>query len=161
MKMPIILIFVLFFGFTLFGISYGQGAPQEDPSLPEISLQLVLRNSEAQLEVYLEPTIMWLRNIWLIHEYLDTVDNKSIITIDGKNYEQIQFGRTETGFGGQISAYSLWYKGYPVLTFTHDGYMAQFSFLTRLTRPKVISKFSRLSWVNPEMLAITLNLPVF
>jgi len=125
MKIEIISIFLFLFGFTLFGISYGQGAPQEDPSLPEVSLQLVLRNSEGQLEVYLEPTIMWLRNISLIHEYLDTVDNKSIITIDGKNYEQIQFGRTETGFGGQISAYSLWYKDFPVLTFTHDGYMAQ------------------------------------
>ncbi len=125
MKIQIILIFLLFFGSSLLSNAYAQGAPHEDPSLPEVSLQLVLRNSDGQLLAYVEPSLTWLRNIWLIHEYLDTVDNRTIITKDGKNYEQIQFGRTETGFSGQITTYSLWYKGYPVLTFTHDGYMAQ------------------------------------
>jgi len=125
MKIPIILIFVMFFGSTLIGYSSGQGSPNEDPSLPEVSLQLVLRNSEGQLVVYVEPSLKWLRNISLIHEYLDTVNDRNLITKDGKNYEQIQFERIETGFSGQITAYSLWYKGYPVLTFTHDGYMAQ------------------------------------
>jgi len=55
MKILIILIFVIFFGSTLIGYSFGQGSPNEDPSLPEVSLQLVLRNSEGQLVVYVEP----------------------------------------------------------------------------------------------------------
>ena len=127
LKILIILFIVTFFSSTLFDNSYSQGSPREDPSLPEVSLQLVLRNSEGQLVAYVEPTLKYLRNIWLIHEYLDTVNDRTIITKDGKNYEQIQFGRTETGFSGQITAYSLWYKGFEVLTFTHDGYLAQVS----------------------------------
>jgi len=65
------------------GDSYGQRqqqvAPSEHPSLPEVSLQLQLRNSEGQLITYIEPTTMYIINIFLIHEFLDTVKNKTII----------------------------------------------------------------------------------
>ena len=73
-----LLVFVV--GFALVGESYGQTdvAPQEDPSLPEVSLQLQLRNSDGQLVTYIEPTTMYISNIKWVHEFLDTKENKII-----------------------------------------------------------------------------------
>jgi len=69
-----LLIFILILGFNLVNDSYGQQeiAPSEDPSLPEVSLQMELRNSEGQLVTYIEPTTLYIINIYMVHEFLDT-----------------------------------------------------------------------------------------
>ena len=124
-SVTLLLIFVLLTSIYA-GNSYGAIAPREDPSLYEVSLQLALRNSEGQLVAYVEPNSMFIRNLALTHEFLDTINNKTTITIDGKNYEQIQFQKT--GYfskGGQKTAYGLVYKGIYVILLMHDAYIAQ------------------------------------
>jgi len=123
-----ILIFLLIFvvGVTLVGESYAQreAASQEDPSLYEVSLQLHLRNSEGQLITYIEPTTMYIRNIKLVHEYLDTKENKKFIEKDGITLESIQYEQifrfSETK---QIATLGMVYKDTFVLSFRHDGYL--------------------------------------
>jgi len=126
MKIQIfLLIFVV--GFALVGESHGQkdAAPQEDPSLPEVSLQLQLRNSDGQLITYIEPTTMYITNIKMVHEFLDTKENKKIIEKEGEMFEVIQyeqifrFDRT-----AQYATYVMWYKDFPPLLFRHDAYLA-------------------------------------
>ena len=82
----------MFFG-TFFIVNsnalIGPSAPMEDPSIPELSLQMIVRNSDGVLVTYIEPTNFYLSNMYLIHKFLDEKENKSIITIDGKSYEQL------------------------------------------------------------------------
>jgi len=119
-----LLIFVV--GFTLVGESFGQGdiAPQEDPSLYEVSLQIQLRNSDGQLITYIEPTTMYILNLKMVHEFLDTKENKKIIEKDGKTLEEIKYEQifrfSETK---QIATLGMWYKDTFVLLFRHDGYL--------------------------------------
>jgi len=123
-----ILIFLLIFviSITLVGESYAQMQkdPQEDPSLFEVSLKLQLRNSDGQLITYIEPTTMYIRNIEMVHEYLDTKENKKIIEKDGITLESIQYEQTfrfsETK---QIATLGMVYKDTFVLLFRHDGYL--------------------------------------
>ena len=93
MKIQIFLL-VLVVGVTLIGESYGQrqAAPQEDPSLPEVSLQILLKNSEGQIITYLEPNTMYILNLYRTHEFLDTKDSK-IVEIDGENFEVIEYNQ--------------------------------------------------------------------
>jgi len=123
-----ILIFLLIFviSITLVDESYAQrqAYPQEDPSLYEVSLQLHLRNSEGQLITYIEPTTMYIANIEMVHEFLDTKENKKIIEKDGITLEVIQYEQifrfSETK---QIATLGMVYKDMFVLTFRHDGYL--------------------------------------
>ncbi len=123
-----ILIFLLIFviSITLVGESYAQrqASPQDDPSLYEVSLQLHLRNSEGQLITYIEPTTMYIANIKLVHEYLDTKENKKFIEKDGITLESVQYEQifrfSETK---QIATLGMWYKDTFVLLFRHDGYL--------------------------------------
>jgi len=123
-----ILIFLLIFviSITLVGESYAQrqAYPQEDPSLYEVSLQLHLRNSEGQLITYIEPTTMYISNIKLVHEYLDTKENKKFIEKDGITLESIQYEQifrfSETK---QIATLGMVYKDLFVLSFRHDAYL--------------------------------------
>jgi len=123
-----ILIFLLIFviSVTLVGESYAQkqAHPQEDPSLYEVSLQLHLRNSEGQLITYIEPTTMYISNIKLVHEYLDTKENKKVIEKDGITLESIQYEQifrfSETK---QIATLGMVYKDTFVLLFRHDAYL--------------------------------------
>ena len=125
-----ILIFLLIFviSITLVGESYAQrqAAPQEDPSLVEVSLQLQLRNSEGQLITYIEPTTMYISNIKLVHEYLDTKENKKFIEKDGETLELIQYLQpARFSSTKQIATQGMIYKGTFVLLFRHDGYITQ------------------------------------
>jgi len=123
-----VLIFLLIFvvGITLVGESYAQrqAAPQEDPSLHEVSLQLQLRNSEGQLITYIDPSTMFVKDIKMVHEYLDTKENKKIIEKDGETFEVIQYEQifrfSETK---QIATLGMVYKDAFVLLFRHDGYL--------------------------------------
>ena len=123
-----ILIFLLIFviSITLVAESYAQrqAYPQEDPSLYEVSLQLHLRNSEGQLITYIDPTTMFISNMKLVHEYLDTKENKKFIEKDGETLEVIQYEQTfrfsETK---QIATVGMVYKNDFVLLFRHDGFL--------------------------------------
>ena len=121
MKIQLFLL-VIVAAFSLVGYSYAQVHPQEDPSLYDVSLQLQLRNSEGQLITYIEPTIMYISNIKLVHEFLDTKENKKIIEKDGEKLELIQYEQifrfSETK---QISSVGMWYKDKFALLFRHDG----------------------------------------
>jgi len=124
-SVTLVLIFVLLISIYA-GNSYGaKMAPREDPSLPVIHLQLVLRNSEGQLVSYVETDFVYIRNLYLTHEFLDSIDNKSTVIRDGKTYEQIQFQKTEYfNSVGQKTAYQLFYKNMAVLLLMHDAYIA-------------------------------------
>jgi len=127
---PLPLIFIVLLGSIFIGNSYGVvvAAPKSDPSLPEVSLQLVLRDSDGQLVAYREPSLMYIRNLTLLHEYLDTIQNRTIITTEGKNFELIQFTyafQFDKGNSGQITTSSLDYKNYQVLVLRYDGMIAE------------------------------------
>lgn len=123
-----ILIFLLIFvvGFTIIGESYAQkeAAPQEDPSLYEVSLQLQLRNSEGQLVTYMEPSTMYILNLPKVHEYLDTKENKKIIEKDGEMFEVVKYEQIFRFDGTrQMATVGMWYKDSFVLLFRNDGFV--------------------------------------
>ena len=126
----IFLIFVMFLGTFFLADSnalIGPAAAREDPSLPEISLQIQHRNSDGVLVTYIEPSIFYLRNVNMIHEFLDAQENKTIIIIDGKSYEQIKFefeGYFTTS-GNQRSGYNIGWEGLQVLNARHNGYITE------------------------------------
>lgn len=105
----------------------GPAAPREDPSLPEISLQIQIRNSEGTLVAYIEPSIFFLRSIYMIHQSLDAQEKKTIIIKDAKSYEQIEieFKHYESTSGMQKSSYALYWKGTDVLVTRFDGYISK------------------------------------
>ena len=111
---------------TLVGESYAQRQvnPQEDPSLYEVSLQLQLRNSEGQLITYIDPTTMYISNIKLVHEFLDTKENKKIIEKDGITLEVIQYEQIFRFYETkQIATVGMVYKDTFVLLFRVDGFL--------------------------------------
>jgi len=123
-----ILIFLLIFviSITLVGESYAQKQvhPQEDPSLYDVSLQLQLRNSEGKLITHIEPTTMYIANLGMVHEFLDTKENKKIIEKDEETLEVIQYEQifrfSETK---QIATLGMVYKDTFVLLFRHNAYL--------------------------------------
>ena len=122
--LTIISISIIAFSFFV-GTSYSDVAPKEHPSLPEVSLQLLIRNSDGQLVAYVEPTLMYIRNLNGVHEYLDRLDNRTVVTRDGKNYEIIEFENTAHFFRvSQQAGYGMVYKGDYILLFRHDGYIS-------------------------------------
>jgi len=122
-----VLIFLLIFvvSMTLVGESYAQRqAHPQDPRLYEVSLQLQLRNSEGQLITYIDPSTMHLRDVKMLHEFLDTKENKKIIEKDGETFEVIQYEQifrfSETK---QVATVGMVYKSIFVLLFRHDGFL--------------------------------------
>ena len=106
--------------------SYAQFAPREHHSLYDVSLQIIIRDSNGNLVAYVEPDLMFIRNVYLTHEFLDSKDDKTTIMIDGKNYEQIQFKKTEYfSEKKQITAYDFHHKDVNIIRFMHDGYISQ------------------------------------
>jgi len=105
----------------------GPSAPREDPSLPHISLQLQVRNSDGMLVAYNEPQVFWLINVYLLHQFLDEQENKTIIFIDGKEHEQIEFEfkHYSTAHGDQISTYILSWEGYALINAENNGYISE------------------------------------
>jgi len=126
----VLLIFVLFIG-TFFLIDSEAlivpPAPRSDPSITEISIQMVLRNSDGMLVDYREPTMIYLNNVYLLHQFLDAQEKKTIINKDGNNYEQIEFEYQHISrVGGlQKASYSLSWEGFSVLTTRYDGYISE------------------------------------
>jgi len=99
--------------------------PQEDPSLPVIQLQLILRDSNGNLIAYIEPTTLYIASVPLTHQFLDTKEGTKF-TKDGETFEQFEYDGKEVFRGDvrQIATYQQGYSGKPILIFRHDGYFA-------------------------------------
>jgi hypothetical protein len=122
------MLFVFFMLAPFFvGNSYGVTTfPHSDPSLPVISLQLELRNSDKQLILYIEPTTMYIDSVPGLHKYLDTQSDKTVTFKDGIKYETVHFKHADY-FGendnGQVTTSPLHYSGSTVLTVRYDGFI--------------------------------------
>jgi len=127
-KIHVLLIvsFVFLFGIIFVSDSYGIIITREHQTLPEVSLQLILRNSDGQLVTYVEPTNMYIVNISDTHVFLDQLEDserKNIIK-DGKNLEIIKFVETGTfSDSGHYASYGIVFDDYQPLLFRHDGYL--------------------------------------
>jgi len=124
-KPTIILISLIFFCSIVIENSYSE-LPRDHPSLTEVSLQYEVRNSEGQLIAYFEPTLMYIIDLPLVHENLDSKENKSIIVRDGMSFEMIQY--KELGIlstYGQYSSFDMIYQGKTALAMRHDGYLGE------------------------------------
>jgi len=128
MKIWIIFLISIFSIGLISNIDADYASPKEDPSLPEITMQLAVWDSNGNLVTYIEPTLFFIQNLYLTHEFLDTIENRQIITKDEINYELIQLERTDyysQGLEGQITAYCLYHEDECVLLFSHDGYFIE------------------------------------
>ncbi len=124
MKFLIISLIILF-SLSVGVVGVTQGIPWDDPSLVELSLQVQLRDSEGRLVAYYEPTQTWV-NPELAHEYLDTKENKSIISKDGKNFEVITWEQSEPYRGGELeTAFGFSKDGDLAVIAYSDGYLTE------------------------------------
>ena len=126
MKIPILLfIFVMFFG-TYLLTDANATTHRDDPSLPQVHLQLVLRNSDGQLVSYFQTDAVRIYYLDLTHQFLDSVDNKITFVKDGITHERIQWQKTEY-FDGmyQPNIYALMLSGLPALMMVHGPYFSE------------------------------------
>jgi len=131
--MKILLIFLIFsislgtFFLVDSNALIGPAAPREDPSIPEISVQILVRNSDGMLVAYIEPSVFFFTNVYLTHKFLDAQEDKMIIVIDDKSYEQIKFEFNVyfTTDDGQITTYQVFQDGIVVFFARHDGYISE------------------------------------
>jgi hypothetical protein len=127
MKLIVVIFSVLLLG-SFVGNSFAQvfvPYPSTDKTLPEVSLQLVLRNSNGQLITYIEPTLVYIPSVPNTHKYLDLIGNKTIITKDGQNFELIEFQQTSRfSTSEQFATFGMVYKGNFVYLFRHDAYLS-------------------------------------
>ncbi|MGC1709140.1 MAG: hypothetical protein WA799_04980 [Nitrosotalea sp.] len=122
--MPVLILSMLSLAFV--GTSYAIiPAPSTDPTLPQISLQLVVRNSQGQLVAYLEPSVLFIRSADWTHDYLNLLQNKTTITKDNQTFYEYEFG-SEEGFDhfGQYAQYGLPYNNDLALVFNYNGFLA-------------------------------------
>ena len=126
MKFLIIsLIILLSFSVSFVGVVQGQNI-EKYPSLVEISLQIQLRDSDGLLVAYYEPTRIWILDIALVHEYLDTKENKSIISKDGRNFEVITWEQSESYRGDELeTAFGFFKDGDIAVIAYSDGYLTE------------------------------------
>jgi len=97
-----------------------------DPSFLEGTLQIQLRDSDGKLVAYYEPARMWVVDSKLIHEFLDTKENKSIISKDGRNFEVIMWEQSRSYRGGELeTAFGFYQDGNIVLIDFSDGFFAE------------------------------------
>ena len=107
----LIISLIIFFSFSVGFIGITQGdILKDDPSFVEASLQIQLRDSDGLLVAYYEPTRIWVLDLALVHEYLDTKENKSIISKDGRNLEVITWEQSESYRGGDYETAFGFYK---------------------------------------------------
>jgi len=121
----IVLIFTVIFISNFILTSYA-ALPRDHPSLAEVSLQYMIRNSDGVLVSYFEPTLMYILDLNLVHEHLDLQENKSIIVRDGQSYELIQYEeRGILSAYGQYASYDMVYNGKHVIAMRHAGYLGE------------------------------------
>ncbi len=126
MKFLIIsLIILLSFSVGFVGVTQGQNL-EKYPSLAEVSLQIQLRDSDGQLVAYYEPTRIGILDSKLTHEYLDTKENKSIISKDGRNFEVIMWEQSQSYRGGDYkSAFGFYKDGDLAIVNYVDGFLVE------------------------------------
>jgi len=98
------------------------------PNFPEIRLQVEHRNANGNLMGYYESTLAYVTNVFLLHEYLDTLDPKEIIKKDGQTLQVFIIQKPATlteNYNGQMASYDITYKGYRPLQVRHDGYFGE------------------------------------
>ena len=125
MKFLIISLFILFslsVGFV--GVTQGT-LYTDEPSIVDIIFQIQLRDSEGRLVAYYEPTQNWV-NSELVHEFLDTKENKSIILKDGKNLEVIKWEQLRSYMGNDLRT---GYGSGSLSTFSH-GFLTESGYTT-------------------------------
>ena len=131
--MKIIIISLL--GLFLIGISsysYAQyTAVDSHTNVPEVMLQLVLRDSDGNLVTYVEGVQIIMINPLKFNEFIDNQSHKEFLIKDGKPYEIIQWqGKTEN-FNKRhaYSQFILWANDQgefkKVLLVRHDSYQSQ------------------------------------
>ncbi len=128
MKFLIISLIILSFSVGFVGVAHGgEGITvKDDPSFVEISLQIQLRDSDGLLVAYYEPTRIWIDDSKLAHEYLDTKENKSIISKDGRNLEVIMWEQSESYRGGELETAFGFSKGGDLAVIAYsDGYLTE------------------------------------
>jgi len=125
MKFLIISLIILFsLSVGLISVVQGQTV-KDDPSFVEVSLQIQLRDSDGLLVAYYEPTRIWVVDSKLTHEYLDTKENKSIISKDGRNLEVITWEQSESYKGGELETAFGVYKERLALAVFVSGYLTE------------------------------------
>lgn len=122
MKFLIISLFILFslsIGFV--GVTQADTVKlKEDSSIFEATIQIQVRDSEGRLVGYYEPTRTWVDSK-LVHGVLDTKENKSIISKDGKNLEVIQWEQSKSYSGNKLKmAY-----GYLAISTYSNGFLTE------------------------------------
>lgn len=122
--LTVLLISVMFVGSVFFENSYAATVayPTSDPSLPEISMQVVVRNNEGQLIAYFEPTLWYIADLSGLHKFLDAKEKIPLIK-EGKQLELIQFDQIfyHNKDSEQITSEPLYYNNHAVLSPRHDG----------------------------------------
>jgi hypothetical protein len=100
--------------------------PTSDPSLPEIHMQVIIRDSGGALVAYFEPTLWYIADVPGVHALLDTKEKKTLVHKNNADYQRVEFVDhftiTETG---QITSEPLYYKGKAVLNPRHDAVILQ------------------------------------
>ena len=143
-KAPIVSILIIVFAVTLIANSYGQVATVQTSKTEKVYLQIQVRNSDGKLVAYIEPTVLYVYYPGLLDKYLDKKPNISIVTIDGKRFEQIQFEERGTFDKYHTYAqYEMWSlnngQRVDILSLLHDGYVVvpgdTYSVLWTIIRP--------------------------
>jgi len=98
----LIISFIILFSLSVGFVGVTQGIPWDDHTIVEVSIQVQLRDSEGRLLAYYEPTRSWV-DPKVIHRYMDTQENTSIILKDGKKYEVFELEQTLTYRGNQLA----------------------------------------------------------
>lgn len=100
--------------------------PTSDPSLPQIHMQVSIRNSSGDLIAYYEPKLWYISNVDELHLLLDTIPDKTIVYKDDQRFERIKFIKIFTVYdAGQITSEPLYYNGNTILHPRHDGIIAK------------------------------------
>jgi len=115
----LIILFSLSIGFV--GVTQGDTVKLKDePSIVEVTIQIQVRDSEGRLVGYYEPTRTWVDSK-LVHGILDTKENKSVISKDGKNLVVIQWENSKSYGGNELkTAY-----GYVALATYSNGFLTE------------------------------------
>lgn len=96
--------------------------PTSDPSLPEIHMQVVVRNPDGVLVSYFEPTLWYISDVGGVHALLDTKETKVLIHKNNNMYQKITFVDHFVMYDTeQITSEPLYYGGKQVLSPRHDG----------------------------------------
>jgi len=115
------------FGLILINSAYGQ-IYSGHSSFPEVQLQVEHRNADGHLLGYYESRLAYFTNVFLLNEYLDTLDVKDIIEKDGQTLEIFIIHKKAVfteNFNGQFTTFDIIYKEYRPLEFRHDGFFGE------------------------------------